>query len=234
MTQNEFIEALKNLNISISNEQLSKLNRYYELLIEWNNKINLTGIVEKEQVYLKHFYDSITLIKIIDLNEYENLCDMGTGAGFPGLVLKILFPSLKITLLDSLNKRIDFLNLVIKELELKDIETIHIRIEEYSKINREKFDIVTARAVAPLPILLEYSLPMTKVSGYFIAMKANINNELETSKNAINILSGNIDKVLEFNLPFENSKRTLIKIKKVKPTSGKYPRKNSEIKKKSL
>lgn len=234
MTQNEFIEALKNLNLSISNEQLKKLNRYYELLIEWNNKINLTGIVEKEQVYLKHFYDSITLIKIIDLNKYETLCDMGTGAGFPGLVLKILFPSLKITLLDSLNKRIEFLNLVIKELELKDIETIHIRIEEYSKINREKFDIVTARAVAPLPILLEYALPMTKISGFFIAMKANINDELEISKNAINILSGNIDEVIEFNLPFENSKRTLIKVKKIKKTSGKYPRKNSEIKKKCL
>lgn len=234
MTQNEFIEALKNLNININNEQLEKLNKYYELLIEWNNKINLTGIVEKEQVYLKHFYDSITLIKITDLNKCETLCDMGTGAGFPGLVLKILFPNLKITLLDSLNKRIDFLNLVIKKLELKDIETIHIRIEEYSKVNREKFDIVTARAVAPLPILLEYAMPMTKVSGYFIAMKANINNELEISKNAVNILSGNIDEVLEFNLPFENSKRTLIKIKKIKPTSGKYPRKNSEIKKKSL
>lgn len=234
MTQKEFIDALKELNINVTNDQLAKLNKYYELLIEWNNKINLTGIVEKDQVYLKHFYDSITLIKIIDLNKYENLCDMGTGAGFPGLVLKILFPNLKITLLDSLNKRIDFLNIVIKELELKDIETIHTRIEEYSKINREKFDIVTARAVAPLPILLEYAIPMTKVSGFFIAMKANITDEIEISKNAINILSGNIDKLLEFNLPFENSKRTLIRIKKLKKTSGKYPRKNSEIKRKSL
>ncbi len=155
MTISEFIEELKKLNIEPTEEQLNQLNKYYELIVEYNKVMNLTGITEKEQVCLKHFYDSLTIAKVIDLNKEETLCDIGTGAGFPGIVLKILFPNLKITLIDSLNKRIEFLKIVIKELNLNNIEAIHTRAEEYAKDNIEKFDVVTSRAVAPLNILLE-------------------------------------------------------------------------------
>ena len=155
MNELEFTSEVSKLNIKLDEDKLSKLKRYYELLVEWNEKMNLTGITELEQVYLKHFYDSLTLHKIIDLNQNLSLVDIGTGAGFPGLVLKIVFPNLKITLIDSLNKRIEFLKFVINELGLKDIEAIHTRCEEYGIKNREIFDIATARAVAPLNILLE-------------------------------------------------------------------------------
>jgi len=234
MNQNKFIEELKKLSIYITEKQLSQLEKYYELLIEWNEKMNLTGIVEKEEVYLKHFYDSLTISKIINLNEVESLCDIGTGAGFPGLVLKIIFPNLKITLIDSLNKRIQFLNEVIEKLELTKIETIHCRIEEYGINNKEKYDVVTARAVAPLNILLEYAIPIVKVKGNFIAMKANIEEELETSKNAINKLNCKIIGLEKFLLPLENSNRTLIKIEKQDKTNKIFPRKYNEIKKKPL
>lgn len=234
MNQNKFIEELKKINIDISQKQLNQLEQYYSLLVEWNKFMNLTGITEKEAVYLKHFYDSLTLIKTIDLNKIETLCDIGTGAGFPGLVIKILFPNLKITLIDSLNKRINFLNNVIEKLELTNIKTIHARIEEYGVNNREQYDVVTARAVAPLNILLEYSIPLVKINGHFIAMKANINNELENSKNALLKLDSQIDKYIEFNLPIEESNRSLISIIKIKKTNKLFPRKYSEIKKKPL
>jgi 16S rRNA (guanine527-N7)-methyltransferase len=234
MNQNKFIEELNKLNIKITNHQLNQLEKYYELLIEWNKKINLTNITEKEQVYLKHFYDSLTISKIIDLNSIDTLCDIGTGAGFPGLVLKIIYPNLKITLIDSLNKRIEFLKLVIKELKLKNIEVLHERAEEFAKENIEKYDIVTARAVAHLSILLEYSIPMVKINKYFIAMKANINEELEESSNALKLLNSKIIKIEKFKLPIEESNRTIIKIEKMGKTNNKYPRKNIEIKKKKL
>lgn len=188
--------------------------------------MNLTGITIKEEVYLKHFYDSLTIAKVIDLNQYDTLCDVGTGAGFPGLVIKIIYPNLKITLLDSLNKRLNFLNIVIKELNLKDIETIHIRAEEYKK----QFDIVVARAVAPLNILLEYCIPITKVNGYFIAMKG----KNEEANNALKELNSEIIETNSFLLPIEQSNRTIIKIKKIKETNKKFPRKYSEIKKNPL
>lgn len=234
MTEKELITRLKKLNIDITEKQLNQLNKYYELLVEWNQKMNLTGITKKEDVYLKHFYDSATITKIIDLNKYDNLCDIGSGAGFPGIVLKILFPNLKITLIDSLNKRIKFLNMVIDNLELENIKAIHTRAEEFALLNKEKYDIVTARAVAHLSILLEYGLPMLKINHYFIAMKGNLNNELDESYNALKILNGKLDKIENFQLPKENSNRVLIKIKKEKPCSLKYPRKYSEIKKKRL
>ena len=233
MTEKELIEELKKINISLNDIQLNQLNRYYEMLVEWNEKINLTAITKKEEVYLKHFYDSLTLNKIIDLNYEYTLCDMGSGAGFPGIVLKIAFPKLKITLVDSLNKRINFLNEVIKELNLNDIEAVHARVEEYSKENIEKYDLVTARAVAHLSILLEYGIPMLKIDGKFIAMKGN-NSEIEESKNALNLLNSKIVEHEEFNLPIENSKRNIILIEKLQKTSGKYPRKYSEIKKQRL
>ena len=234
MTEQEFINELLNLNIKIDNDKLQKLEKYYELLIEWNQKMNLTGITEKEQVYLKHFYDSLTLTKIVDLNQNLSLVDIGTGAGFPGMVLKIVFPNLKVTLIDSLNKRIEFLKFVIKELELKDIEAIHTRCEEYGIKNREIFDIATARAVAPLNILLEYSIPMIKENGLFIPMKANISQEIIESTNALKQLDSEIISQIEFELPKELSKRTLIKIRKNKTTKKLFPRKYSDIKKRPL
>ena len=234
MNELEFISEVSKLNIKLDEEKIAKLKRYYELLVEWNEKMNLTGITELEQVYLKHFYDSLTLNKIIDLNQNLSLVDIGTGAGFPGLVLKIVFPNLKITLIDSLNKRIEFLKFVINELELKDIEAIHARCEEYGIKNREIFDIATARAVAPLNILLEYSIPMLKVNGYFVPMKANISQEIIESKNALEKLDCEIISQVEFELPKEQSKRTLIKIRKNKPTKKLFPRKYSEIKKRPL
>ena len=226
MNQDKFILELSKLNINITELQLQQLERYYELLIEYNKVMNLTGITDKEEVYLKHFYDSLTITKVIDLNNYSTLCDVGTGAGFPGLVIKILYPHLKVTLLDSLNKRLNFLNIVIKELNLKDIETIHTRVEEYNK----KFDITVARAVAPLNILLEYCIPITKVNSYFIAMKG----KNEEASNALLKLNSEIIETNSFLLPVENSNRTIIKVKKIKETDKKYPRKYSEIKKNPL
>ncbi|HPF82881.1 MAG TPA: 16S rRNA (guanine(527)-N(7))-methyltransferase RsmG [Bacilli bacterium] len=234
MTENNFIEELKKINIDINELQLQQLNRYYELLVEWNEKINLTAIIEKKDVYLKHFYDSLTITKIIDLNKEENLCDVGTGAGFPGIVLKILFPNLKVTLIDALDKRIKFLNIIIEELDLKNIETIHARSEEYGVKNREMYDVVTARAVANLPVLLEYCVPLVKKEKYFIPLKANISQEIINSQNAIKELSVVEENRIEFLLPIEESQRCIIKFKKISNTNKKYPRKNAEIKKKPL
>lgn len=234
MTENEFVEELKKIGINVTKNQLKQFDKYYNLLIDWNKKINLTGIVEKKDVYLKHFYDSATLYKVIDLNKEESLCDIGTGAGFPGMVLKILFPNLKITLIDALEKRIKFLNIVIEELDLKDIETIHARSEEYGITHREKFDVVTARAVAALPVLIEYCVPLVKKDKYFIPLKANISQEIINSQSAIDKLKINeVDRV-EFILPFEKSNRTIIKYKKTEKTNKTYPRSNSLIKKKPL
>lgn len=233
MNINNFIDYLEKLGIKYTNCQLNQLEMYYEILIEYNKVMNLTAITNKEDVYLKHFYDSLTISKIIDLNNYNSLCDIGTGAGFPGIVLKIFYPNLKVTLIDSLNKRINFLNDVIQKLKLTNIEAIHCRIEEYAKINREKYDIVTARAVAPLNILLEYAIPIVKSGKYFIAMKGKEENE-ELYHNAIKILQSEICNICKFKLPIENSERTLYKIKKNNKTSNKYPRKYIEIKKKSL
>lgn len=234
MTENEFVDSLGSIGINLTEGQLKQLNIYYELLIEWNEKINLTAITEKEQVYLKHFYDSLTLNTIVNLDNNLSLIDVGTGAGFPGIVLKIVFPKLKITLIDSLNKRICFLKEVITKLNLEDIEAIHARSEEFALKNRECFDIATARAVAPLNILLEYIMPIVKVDGYFIPMKANISQEIEDSYNALNLLNSEIEEIKSFELPKENSKRNLIKIKKNKITKKSYPRKFVEIKKKPL
>lgn len=233
MTQNDFIKKVNELGLEVTDEKLDKLNKYYELLVSFNEKINLTAITLKEEVYLKHFYDSLTLAKIIDFNKYNTFCDIGTGAGFPGIVIKIFFPHLKVTLIDALNKRIDFLNVVISELQLKEIETIHSRIEDYGKNNRELYDIVTARAVTNLSNLLEFAIPIVKVNKYFIAMKGS-NNELDTILNASKLLNIKLEDKIEFSLPYEESKRNLIKFVKLDKTNNKYPRKFSEIKKKPL
>lgn len=227
-----FLDELKKLNINPNEKQLDQLHKYFELLVEYNKVMNLTGITEEEEVYLKHFYDSITLVRVVDLNNVSSLCDIGTGAGFPGIVLKIIFPELEVTLVDSLNKRIEFLKIVINELGLNKIEAIHARAEEYAIKNKEKFDVVTARAVAALNILLEYSIPLVKVNGYFVAMKGK--SESEDANNALKLLSSKIEIIDNFLLPVEKSNRTLIKVKKEAKTSSKYPRKFADIKKKPL
>ena len=231
MNKQEFLEELKKLGINLTNDQIDKLARFYQLLVTWNEKINLTTIIKEEEVYLKHFYDSLTLIKVVDLRQPLTVLDVGTGAGFPGIVLKIVFPNLKITLLDSLTKRINYLNEIIKELDLHDIETVCSRCEEYTKINREKYDLVVARAVSHLKILSEMIIPTVKVNGYFVAMKANLNDELEKTIQMLNKLNSEVKEIKEFILPIENSKRTLVVIKKNTKTSLLYPRKYSEIKK---
>ena len=231
MNKQEFFEELKKIGITLTNNQIDKLARFYQLLVTWNEKINLTTIIKEEEVYLKHFYDSLTLIKVIDLRQPLTVLDVGTGAGFPGIVLKIVFPNLKITLLDSLTKRINYLNEVIKELDLHDIETVCSRCEDYTKINREKYDLVVARAVSHLKILSEMIIPTVKVNGYFIAMKANLNDELEKTIPMLKKLNSELEEIKEFSLPIENSKRTLVVIKKNTKTALLYPRKYSEIKK---
>ena len=231
MNKQEFFEELAKLGINLTNDQIDKLARFYQLLVTWNEKINLTTIIKEEEVYLKHFYDSLTLIKVVDLRQPLTILDVGTGAGFPGIVLKIVFPNLKITLLDSLTKRINYLNEIIKELDLHDIETVCSRCEEYTKINREKYDLVVARAVSHLKILSEMIIPTVKVNGYFIAMKANLNDELEKTIPMLKKLNSELEEIKEFSLPIENSKRTLVVMKKNAKTALLYPRKYSEIKK---
>ena len=234
MKIDEFIESLRKLNIDITSRQLEQLEEYYNLLVEWNEKINLTRITLKDDVYLKHFYDSATIVKVIDLNKINNFCDFGTGAGFPGIVIKILFPSLNVTLVDSLNKRINFLNIVIEKLKLEKIVAIHSRIEDFARTHREKFDLVTARAVASLPVLLEYATGIIKKDKYFIAMKASIDEELEQSINAQKILKIKLIDKNSFLLPKENSVRNILIFQKQERTNLKYPRNPSEIKKKPL
>ena len=233
MNKDEFISTLKKLDINLTDKQLSDLDTYYKMLIDYNSHTNLTRITEEKEVYLKHFYDSLTLVKIVNLDN-QSLLDIGTGAGFPGLVLKIVFPDLKVTLVDSLNKRIIFLNSVIEKLKLENIVAIHARAEEYAKENKEKYDIVTSRAVANLNMLSELCIPFVKIGGYFIPMKAEAKEQLNTSKKAIETLGGVIKDIIIFNLPYDKGTRTLIKIEKKVKTNVKFPRKFSEIKKKPL
>ena len=233
MNRELFIKEVSKLDINLTDEMLDQLERYYQILVDENEKYNLTAITDKESVYLKHFYDSLTLSKIINLDN-QSLCDIGTGAGFPGMVLKIVFPSLKVTLVDATLKRCNFLKMVINELNLKDVEVINARAEEYSKTNREKYDIVTSRAVAPLKHLLEYSIPLVKVGGTYIAMKSDLSKEVDGISNYEQKLSIYNRKVLTFTLPIEESVRTLISYTKKDKTNSIYPRRYSEIKKKEI
>lgn len=231
MNKEKFIKEISKLNIVLTTEQEEKLDKYYHILIEENQKYNLTAITEEEDVYLKHFYDSLTLTKIINLDN-QSICDMGTGAGFPGLVLAICFPKTKLTLIEANTKKCNFLNIVKERLFLDNVTIINARIEEFAKNNREVFDIVTARAVAPLKHLLEYGTPLVKVNGYLIPMKGK--ESTEGLNNYLEKLNISIEEVIIFNLPIEESERTLIKFKKIKITNTKYPRRYSEIKKKEL
>lgn len=222
----DFIGKLKEFNIEINEEQIKSFEKYINLLLEWNEKINLTAITQPEEVKLKHFVDSLTVLKYI--NDDDKVIDIGTGAGFPGIPLKIMNENTKITLLDSLNKRINFLNIVIETLNLRNIQAIHGRAEEIArnKLYREKYDVAVSRAVANLSTLSEYMLPFVKVGGKCICMKgANVNEEIEKAKNAIKELGGEIERVDNFYLSDNDNERNIIIIRKVKETSSKYPRK---------
>ena len=231
MNKEEFIKELEKLNIKLNEKQLKDLETYYELLIEKNKVMNLTTITNKQDVYLKHFYDSLTITKVIDLNKNISLADLGTGAGFPGIVLKIVYPNLNVTLVDSQNKRINFLNEVINKLNLTNIKTINSRIEDFSKQNEEKYDILVSRAVSKTNIILELGIKSLKINGYFILMKGDITEELKDSKNAINELGVIIKENIKFKLPVENSTRTLLKLQKITKTNKNYPRDFTKIKK---
>lgn len=224
--KNDLIEQCKELKLEINEKMQEQFYTYMELLIKWNENVNLTAITEPKEVLQKHFVDSLTILPYIEEN--TSIIDVGTGAGFPGIPVKIATESTKVTLLDALNKRLNFLQDVINNLQLSNIETIHSRAEEAGKNKdlREKFDIATSRAVAPLNILVEYLLPLVKVGGKCICMKgSNVEEEIYNSKNAIKILGGKIEKVEEFVLPNSDIKRTIIVIKKISETPVKYPRK---------
>lgn len=223
-----FEQMLEEKGITLSPLQIKQFRTYFELLIEWNQKINLTSIVDRDQVYLKHFYDSITPSFFNDFLSIKSVCDVGSGAGFPSLPLKILFPHLKISIVDALNKRIKFLEELTSSLGLDDVHLYHDRAETFAKRAeiRESFDFVTARAVANLSTLSEYCLPLTKLGGFFLAMKgASGYEELKAAEKAVTILGGQISKVEKLQLPMEQSERHLIYIQKYKKTDRKYPRK---------
>lgn len=230
----EFIAALAAYNISLTKEQLAQFETYYTMLVTWNEKMNLTSITNQEEVYLKHFYDSLTLAFYTPL-ENESLCDIGAGAGFPSIPLKIVFPQLKVTIVDSLNKRITFLNELFSALKLGNVQAVNARAEEYCSQHRESFDIVTARAVARFEILDELCLPLVKVGGQFIALKGSAGKEeYEKAKSGILKLGGKLEKIKSFVLPGHEDQRMNFYIRKVKATPKAYPRMFAKIKKSPL
>jgi 16S rRNA (guanine527-N7)-methyltransferase len=231
----QFKEKMNKKCPQLTELQLEQFEKYKNLLLEWNEKINLTAITEEDDIILKHFVDSMTILKYIE--ECKTIVDVGTGAGFPGIPVKIANAGIDVTLVDSLNKRLLFLEDVISNLDLKQIKTVHSRAEEFgqNKMYREKFDVATSRAVANLSVLVEYLLPLVKVGGKCICMKGSeIEEELKNSKEAIKTLGGEIERVEEFALPGSDIKRNIIVIKKIKQTSNKYPRKPGVPSKKPL
>lgn len=230
MNKDEFIKECEKIGIVITQSIINKLDEYKDLLIEWNNKFNLTTIIDEKDIYLKHFYDSLYLLTSTDLNN-KKILDFGTGAGFPGMIIAILLNNSKVTLMESNNKKVIFLNEVKNKLKLNNVEIICARAEDYGKKNREIFDIVTCRAVSNLNIIIELSISMLKVNGLFIPMKSNVIEELNNSKNKINTLGYELLNKIEYTLPIENSNRTILIFKKIKKTDSKYPRNYNIIKK---
>lgn len=225
------IEGAKQLGIDLSDKQVEQFMRYKELLQEWNEKMNLTAITEDREVITKHFLDCMTINKALEMKNQKTVIDIGTGAGFPGLVIKIAFPHLEVTLVDALKKRLNFLEVVIEELGLEGIKCIHSRAEDLgkNKVYREGFDICASRAVANLAVLSEYTLPFVKIDGYLIALKGQkLDEELEQGQKAIQILGGQLEEVVHTGVPFTDLDHKIAKIKKVKSTSTKYPRKAGE------
>ena len=231
----DFISELKKLNIEPNDLIIQKFEMYYNKLIEVNEYMNLTAITEKNEVYLKHFLDSLSILKAINKNDSYSILDVGSGAGFPSIPLAIVDSKANVVIIDALNKRINFLNELVKELGLNNVNAYHKRAEEYAKEKRESFDFVTARAVARLNILAELCLPLVKIGGSFIAMKGQIaDEELKEAKKAIEILGGKVKKIIDFDLPDDAGKREIIIIEKVKATPNKYPRDYNKIKGKPL
>lgn len=227
-TQSKFDLELEKIGITLNERQKQQFDKYYEMLVEWNKVMNLTGITEYDEVNLKHFTDSLTIARTQEMQKVQSVIDIGTGAGFPGIPLKIAFPHLKVVLLDSLNKRIKFLDAVIEELGLENISTIHGRAEDFAKKKeyRECFDLCVSRAVANLATLSEYCLPFVKVEGEFISYKSgDSDEEIRDAEFAVKVLGGKITDVDKFQLPGTDMGRSLVKIKKVKNTAEKYPRK---------
>lgn len=219
------------LGIHLTEEQERQFKDYYDLLIDWNKKVNLTGITEYEDVIKKHFLDSLCLVKLsaVDENKVRKVVDVGTGAGFPGIPLKIIFPNMELTLLDSLNKRIKFLNVLAETLNLENVTTVHGRAEDFGRETqyREQFDLCVSRAVANLSVLAEYCIPLVRLGGNFVAYKSGkVQEELDSSQKAVHLLGGKIQEKVSFQVPQSDMGRTLISIKKVRNTSGKYPRKS--------
>lgn len=233
MTKEELYLELEKLGINLTDKQKEQLEIYKDFLIEYNKHTNLTRIIDENDIYLKHFYDSLTIVKYIDLSNKKTLLDIGTGAGFPGMVLKIVYPNLDVTLLDSNNKKITFLKQLSEKLNVK-VNAIQARSEEYIKEKREFFDVVTSRAMANLRVLLELSIPYVKINGNFIAMKANASEELKEAGNTHEKLGAKLSSINEFELLKENSKRTIIVYDKINKTDIKYPRKYDIIIKKAI
>ena len=228
MNEQQFVDKLAEKGIELSQRQLEQFQLYFETLVEWNEKMNLTAITDKEEVYLKHFFDSISAAFYFDLHSVESICDVGAGAGFPSIPIKICFPHLHVSIVDSLNKRITFLNHLADVLGLENVSFYHDRAETFGQNpkHREKYDLVTARAVARMSVLSELCMPLVKVGGYFLAMKASsAQDEMKAAKKAITTFGGQIQKVEKMVLPFEESERNIVIIEKAKPTAKKYPRK---------
>jgi 16S rRNA (guanine527-N7)-methyltransferase len=228
MNEQQFIAALKEKGIELSDVQIAQFKKYFELLVEWNEKMNLTAITDLEGVYLKHFYDSISASFYFDFTKVTTVCDVGAGAGFPSIPIKICFPHLHVTIVDSLNKRITFLNHLSDQLQLENVQFVHARAEEFGQNAkyREQFEVVTARAVARLSVLSELCVPIAKPTGYFVALKAAAGpDELKDAKKALTTLGVELKEEFAFTLPVEESERTLYVFDKVKSTPKKYPRK---------
>lgn len=232
MNKEEFVKELRKINIEITEEILKKFEIYKDFLIEYNSHTNLTAIKEEKDIYLKHFYDSLTANEFV--KENDKVLDMGTGAGFPGMVLALKNPNSSFVLLDSNNKKINFLTLLKDKLNMNNVEIVHARAEEYIRNHLEEFDVVTSRAVAELRILAELSLPALKVGGIFIPLKSNIEKEISIFNDALVLLNGKLIEKKEFLLPIENSKRTILKIEHFAKTDELYPRSYDKILKKPL